>query len=346
MNFKIAINRSYQGKPPKMDYETSQAWYGEYNGRFHNVELTVDELHSEIMQGHGLTPQHRKYRHSKNFVCGQHIGLDFDTEDENSRIATLIQDNFIAQYAAILYTTPSHTEEAPRARVLFLLDRPIYDPEKYTELAAALLWRYGLADKSCSDPQRLFFGAGAGADSAISGNVLDLEAARDELITPFRAWQEINRLEQEERNKNRVVVAANEVKQSTLQKHSGSLLDRVRYAPDGEKWRTLRDIARTFGGYVESGYYNETAVIDWLETAIRQNSGNVQSLRAAQHTIKNGVAFGRLEPLDFTVKPEEETKSKYVEPDNSILAGLDWMFEAAYNQGKADAQKQLSQVAA
>ena len=308
MKIKLAINRSFQGKPSSGDLT---AFFRDYNGRFSNVELTDEQLMVEIQAGHGLTTQHRRYRHAKNFVCGQHIGLDFDTEDDNSRLETLIQDPFIERYAGLLYTTASHTEDRPRARVLFFLDRPIYDAAKYAELATALLWHFGQADQSCKDPARLFFGA-VNCQTAISGNILPLEHAARELVTPFRAWQELNRTQREISAQTRRVVAAGDVAAAVLQSHSEKLLNHVRTAPDGQKHKTLRDIARTFGGYVATGYYTFGDAEAWLQAAIRSNPGHVKSLHAADKTITQGLHYGMMEPLDFAVTAVEPVIPEYV----------------------------------
>lgn len=308
MKIKLAVNRSFQGKPTGGDLT---GFFREYNGRFENVELTDDQIMAEVQAGHGLTTQHRGYRHGKNFICGQHIGLDFDTEDDNSRLANLIQDPFIERYAGLLYTTASHTEDKPRARVLFFLDRPIYDPAKYAELATALLWHFGQADQSCKDPARLFFGA-VNCQTAISGNVLPLEHAARDLVMPFRAWQEINRAERAANAQTRRVVAAGDVAATVLQNHSDKLLGHVRAAPDGQKHHTLRDISRTFGGYVATGYYTFQEAEAWLQAAIRSNPGHVKSLHAADITISQGLYYGMMEPLDFTAAAVGPVIPEYV----------------------------------
>lgn len=312
MKIKLAINQSFKGKPAGGDLT---GFFREYNGRFENVELTGAQIMAEVQAGHGLTTQHRGYRHGKNFICGQHIGLDFDTEDDNSRLANLIQDPFIERYAGLLYTTASHTEDKPRARVLFFLDQPIYDPAEYTELATALLWHYGQADQSCKDPARLFFGA-VNCQPAISGNVLPLEIATRELLTPFRAWQEITRAERAANAQTRRVVAAGDVAAAVLQNHSDKLLGHVRAAPDGQKHKILRDISRTFGGYVATGYYTFQDAEAWLQAAIRANPGHVKSLHAADRTISQGLHYGMMEPLDFTATAVPPTVPAYVKKPN------------------------------
>jgi hypothetical protein len=160
------------------------------------------------------------------------------------------------------------------------------------------LWAYGAADGACKDPARLFFG-GRG-EPVIIDNVLPLETAVSLLVEPFRQWQAANVAARAETAQNRRVVAAGDVAAVTLQNHSEKLLAHVRTARDGEKHAVLRDIARTFGGYVATGYYSAHEAEAWLQDAIRQNPGHVKSLRAADRTISQGIRYGTMAPLDFT----------------------------------------------
>lgn len=302
MKFRIAINRSFRGKPTGQDLT---AFFREYNGRFTNLELSDDELLAEVTAGHGLTTWHKGYRAARNFICGQHLGLDFDTGDERSAIDQLVADPFIGSFASILYSTPSHTADAPRSRALFLLDRPIYDPALYAEAATALLWKFGQADQSCKDPARLFFGAGADPITATSGNILPWHVVENDLLMPFLAWRAANLQQRQQTAALRRVVASGDVPAAMLRRHSEALLENVRTAPDGAKHVTLRDIARTFGGYVATGHYDPAEAERWLQDAIRANPGKVKSLQAADHTIRQGLEYGRLQPLDFTLSPTD-----------------------------------------
>jgi len=106
--------------------------------------------------------------------------VDFDTEDRRSSIATLKSDPFIQKYGSIIYTTPSHRIDAPRARVVFLLDHPIHQAKNYTAAAAALLFIFGAADRQCKDPVRFFYGTKPGSGQVEwLNNELPLSLVRD-----------------------------------------------------------------------------------------------------------------------------------------------------------------------
>jgi hypothetical protein len=321
---KIAINWTHKGKNPKgLSVKAIGAWFGEYNGGFKNHDLTPEELALAIVEGHGYTTQHTDYRKAANFIAGQHIGLDFDVLPSRRTLQDIVDgDPFIAEYAGLLHTTASHTPEAPRARVLFFLDRPIHDAEKYTELARALLDRYNQADPTCKDACRLFFGA-EDCEILLSGNTLTLADAAHNLIYPYRAKLEKAEAERQTVSNNRVVVRAGDVSGKLLESHSQSLLDNVYNAPDGQKYFTLRDISRTFGGYIASGYYSEGDVRNWLRAAIDARS--IESQDHAYTTIDRGIEYGKGEPLHFELsksgKPEATERPAMV-PDPSWRKGL------------------------
>lgn len=178
MNIAIAVtdNRAELGKITQGDLSSWRV----FNGSFKNVTVSPEELSSLIQHGYAYTTQHNRYRSADNFIQGQHIALDMDTGDERSSIAVLQDDPFISRYASFIHTTPSHTTEHPKARVVFCLDRAIRDVSKYAELAQALVWRFQLADKSCRDAARFFYGS-KGCDVAWLGNTLTLQDAAREL---------------------------------------------------------------------------------------------------------------------------------------------------------------------
>ena len=173
--YKISIGPSLPGKIP-----AGSPYWKTFNGLFENKEVTQNQLATDIYMGKPFTTWHSNHwRDSKNYLCGHHLGIDFDTEDERSSIPLLLKDPFIQKYASILYTTPSHTMDAPRARVVFLLEQPIHQAKNYAMAAASLLWLFSSADRQCKDPVRFFYGAGAGADMELLTGVLPIQVIKD-----------------------------------------------------------------------------------------------------------------------------------------------------------------------
>lgn len=292
---KIAINSEHSGKhPTHLSDQALKAWWAWFNGGFKNVETSLSGLEKHIYWGHAYTTQHADYRKASNYLGGQHVGLDFDRLVAGTTIESIVDDDpFIAGYAALLHTTASHTPQEPRIRVLFVLDRPIREALKYTLLAEALLDRYDLADPSCKDACRLFFGA-EGCETLLLGNVMTLEDAADLLVLPYR-----EKLEQQHEPAPQIEpVGSGNVPPGILERHSRRLLQHIADAPEGEKYYRLRDISRTFGGYIAGGYYDELSVKGWLEAEIRART-TVKNLNAAYRTIGDGIAYGKADPLYF-----------------------------------------------
>jgi hypothetical protein len=157
LSYKIATsNLSLDGKKlPPLDPR-----WKVFNASFENVQLPPMEIMNTIYNGFAITTHHKDHwRTGKNYLCGQHIGLDFDTEDEKSKLTILANDKFIQRYASFIHTTISHTPETPRARVVFLLDQPIMQATNYEMAVRALLWLFRTADRQCKEPVRFFYGA-------------------------------------------------------------------------------------------------------------------------------------------------------------------------------------------
>jgi hypothetical protein len=173
-NYKIAVSQI----PLKSKIPPGHDIWSRFNASFENEEMNAHELMDVIYYGQAITTQHKNHwRTAENYLLGQHIGLDFDTEDEASTIKKLMQDKFIGKYASFLHTTISHKPEAPRARVIFLLDAPIMQAKNYALAATSLLWLFGAADRQCKDAVRFFYGA-TDCQMEYLGNVLPLDVVK------------------------------------------------------------------------------------------------------------------------------------------------------------------------
>lgn len=178
---KVAISSlSLKGKIPSGD-----PLWPKHTASFVNEDLETLAIATKIFGGHSFTTWHKdNWREASNYLLGQHLGLDFDTEDERSSLDWLSKEPFIAKYAAFCYTTPSHTTEAPRARAVFLLDTPIYQAKNYVLSASALTWLFSHADSKCKDPARFFYGS-LYCDVAYLDKVLPLDVVK-EIITKYQ----------------------------------------------------------------------------------------------------------------------------------------------------------------
>jgi hypothetical protein len=180
--YKVAISHyPLQSKIPPKD----PIW-PRFNASFDNLDINTTTLMSSVNLGQAMTTHHKDHwRTAENYICGQHIGLDFDTETEASTIKNLLKDKFISKYASFIHTTISHKPEAPRARVIFLLDNPIMQAKNYTLAVTALLWLFGTADRQCKDAVRFFYGA-PGCEIEALGYQLPLDVVK-KIIGQYQA---------------------------------------------------------------------------------------------------------------------------------------------------------------
>lgn len=182
--YKVAVSTvALSGKPPKGD----PLWKS-LSGTFVNREVSMIDLVNEMWLGHTATTWHsNNWRHKRNFLLGQHLGLDFDTGDKRSSLETVSKDPFVKKHASFLYETFSARPQdgVHRIRAIFLLDTPIHQPTNYALAAQALLWLFGTADPSGKDPCRQWFGTDK-KEVNIIGNTLPLALMREIIV----AYQE------------------------------------------------------------------------------------------------------------------------------------------------------------
>ena len=151
--------------------------WADFNDSFENLTLAPVEIANLIYKGYSFTTWHDGRRKLENFICGQHVAIDLDTEDERSTIDALAAHPWVRMYASLIYTTPSHAPEAPRARVLFLLDTPIEKADAYGEIVQFLMAQFDDPDTGCKDASRFFYGS-MNCDLAMPDNVLPLAQLR------------------------------------------------------------------------------------------------------------------------------------------------------------------------
>lgn len=85
---------------------------------FKPVEATLDEMIVIIKSGYAISAQFKfDYRKTENFLCAGFIAVDIDS---GLSLADALDDPFVKKYAAFIYTTPSHSEDANRFRIVFL----------------------------------------------------------------------------------------------------------------------------------------------------------------------------------------------------------------------------------
>lgn len=274
--FKVAISRyALTAKIPP-----AHEFWPTFNAGFENMELTAPHILRNVYEGRAITTWHKdRWRVSSNYLCGQHIGLDFDNGDQTSTLENLLKDKFIARYAAFLYTTISHTPECPRARVIFTLDAPIMQAQNYALAASALLWLFGTADRQCKDAVRFFYGA-PGCQSEYLDNVLPLEVVK-KLIGQY---QETGRVEKKRADRSDYHAPASQ------QEVADALRMINPWAIDYDQWvKILMGIHAEFG---DAGYQ---LAENWADAKERELEQKWKSFKQAGNTsgaVSIATVFG------------------------------------------------------
>jgi len=201
--FKIAINRLWPGEklPPR-----DPRW-GQYTHSFKPETHTIESFTEALRRGYAFSPVMKgNYRLKDNFLSCQHMVLDWDgdkdelidpehvpVKSEDSRIENVLQDPFIQEHAALVYTTPSHQEDwkwdqeardgkgewkGPRCRIVFILSEPISDVDQADKTLKAMVEKYPQSDQTVGEAARFLYGMGPDPKYVILGNVIDIELAK------------------------------------------------------------------------------------------------------------------------------------------------------------------------
>jgi hypothetical protein len=167
--FKLSYHTGFCNKENRGDRRNyAQGWQ--------NGEFTCDEIKLVIVNGYAICVQVAGYRNAKSFLASQIVTVDID---DGMSPTEALQNPFVRQHAAFLYTTAGHTPEKPRFRIVFLLERTIVDAAEQRAAMRAAALRLG-GDPAATDAVRISFGNTA-AEMFDIGQVLT-EAMLDELI--------------------------------------------------------------------------------------------------------------------------------------------------------------------
>jgi len=158
---------------------------------FEPVEITIQELATAVSEGVAYSSQFTdSYRKSHNFLASDVLSLDFDggvTIDE------IVQNALVKEHASLLYTTVSHTDDAHRFRLVFVLPRTIECPNEMKWATKALEKRLG-SDPSATDAARWFAGSHGCEFQLLGGGITPV--LLDELIEdgrkPIRVKQHLS----------------------------------------------------------------------------------------------------------------------------------------------------------
>jgi hypothetical protein len=172
MNIALTISTDVVGKATTYQYQA-------LSDRLRPAVFTENELFEHLaVHGHpiccaALQTNSEGFcrRGLSSFVSSQVFGVDVDhgrTEFESLR-----DDPYLCKNALFAYTTPSHTPEHPRFRIIFVTPEAITNHEHYKKLVVEISDRFG-GDKNARDAVRLWFGS-PNAQTIWWGNALDAQ---------------------------------------------------------------------------------------------------------------------------------------------------------------------------
>jgi hypothetical protein len=239
-------------------------------------------------------------RNNDNVIAITGIEADYDGEEISFEDAkqTLIR----AGVLAILYTSPGHTEEAPRWRVLcpLLNEHP---PERRDIYMARLIGLYGnvFSPESWVLSQCYYFGSIRRNPShrvvVLDGNCIDQRGDLDQTAIGRAEKPKPDGIHgQHQRQASR----PEDITDQRIHGLVTALLNNVRTASDGMKHHTLRGTARALGGYLHLIGWSVDDAVEHLVAALPQS---VRDWDSARETAAYGVIKGMEAPLELEDRP-------------------------------------------
>lgn len=246
-------------------------------------------------------------RHDANMLAISGVELDYDSEIIS--VDEALERLGAAGILAVVYTSPSHSEDAPRWRVLAPLSAE-YPPSERDRFLARLNGLLGgvASNESWTRSQSYYYGSVNNNPShravALAGQPLDLI---DEL--DMFAIRKPEKPKPNGANGAAHHGPATPPEAITDRRINGlieSLLDNIRRAPDGTKYFTLRDISFTIGGYLHLTSWSEAEAVEACVAALP----GAEDWNAARRTAAAAIAAGRLKPLDLPDRPGHAPRAR------------------------------------
>lgn len=115
------------------------------------------DIQSEIKNGFSICPAQLGDRNRKkaNVTGSQCVLIDID---EDLDISTALENPFVQSHCGLIYTTPSHTPERHRFRLIFPLPHFIEGANAVEAVIRAVMAEVPQADPACKDACRIFYG--------------------------------------------------------------------------------------------------------------------------------------------------------------------------------------------
>jgi hypothetical protein len=239
-------------------------------------------------------------RHNANVLTITGIEADYDGERMSFADACEILRK--AGLAAIVYTSPSHTEDAPRWRVVapFSAEHP---PDRRDAFMARLNGLFGgiFSTESWTLSQSYYYGSVNRSPShrveVITGIPIDLMSELDAGAIGKPGAKAGNGTERPIGSPGAYTPASD----ARLEGFRMSVLDNLRrQAVDGQKHTELRSAALALGGIQAAAGFTDAAAVQWLLDAL---PSSVDDWALAARTAAWGLEQGRARPIEFEDRP-------------------------------------------
>lgn len=245
------------------------------------------------------------------FAITYHVMLDFDTGDDRSSIDTLKADDFLQLFASFAYTTPSHTDESPRARVVFIVPEGIHDIVTLEALLRYLQDKFPHADASCKNADRIYYGS-KGCKGWGNWSLLPLSLVESFVDEQLEKEKQARKAEVPE-GYQRVTIETRGDHKNYVMRAVESEVERISSAAEGtgDRHRSLYEAALKLGGIAKSAwggrYIDEGTITNLLMGAASANGylqkyGETTTLRAITDGLK--VASPRPKPSVTGIIPK------------------------------------------
>ena len=149
-NKKIRVSLRTDIKNKANEYQNTKLANG-----WTDSEITIAEFIQHIEKGHPFAHRFSGGRKdSSHFISADVLVADID---KNYTLNEACNNDFVRKYASFIYTTPNHTEQAHRFRIVFTLNRRIFDADSYF-CAEDALSDYVPLDPSTKSCAQCFYG--------------------------------------------------------------------------------------------------------------------------------------------------------------------------------------------
>lgn len=268
----------------------------------------------------GVPVDRQSLRHDRNVLTISGIEVDYDREIVTVDEAVAILRR--AGLASMVYTSPSHTADTPRWRVLCPLSRDA-EPSARAGLVGRLngLFHGALSNESFALSQSYYYGSLKNNPShhiaLTDGAYLDDRADLDEGA--------IGKPRTEYTPAETPATTRTENKSKFVEAVIRNALSKVRGAIEGQKHHTLRNQAILLGGYQHAGNYTASEAVEWLMAAL---SDTAKDRKAAATTALWGFEQGASKPIAIpdlppraqrpSPPPQDSETQDYADADNVV----------------------------